>query len=174
MTNKHIFAKYLSLRKYVIFISLIVLIVTSIFRFNIELNYGLRLLHNLAIFLILFALLFEAIEVPFFINILNDKEGIIIETFFPNFKKNVVFKKQNIKTLRVPNNHKLYITKHKSNLSLKKSITLSIVDENGQKKVMKSFNTRWLGPDGLEQINDIVERHNFANHNFDSYKAYFL
>ncbi|MDA9970413.1 hypothetical protein N9E56_01115 [Flavobacteriaceae bacterium] len=171
MTNKHIFIKYLNLRKYVIFISLIVLIVTSIFRLGIELNYGLRLLHNLAIFLILFALLFEAIEVPFFINILNDKEGMIIETFFPNFKKNVVFKKQNIKALRVSNNHKLHITKHKSNLSLKIYIKLSITDDNGDQIVMKSFNTRWLDPDGLEQINDIVECHNFANHNFDSDKA---
>lgn len=171
MTNRNIFVKYLSLRKYVIFISLIVLILTSIFRLSIELNYGLRLLHSLAIFLILFVLLFEAFESPFFLKISNDKNGIVIETFFPNFKKNVVFKKQNIKALRVSNNHKLHISKHKSNLSLKKYITLSITDDNGDQIVMKSFNTRWLGPNGLEQINDIVECHNFANHNFDSDKT---
>jgi len=171
MTNRNIFVKYLSLRKYVIFISLIVLIVTSIFRLGIELNYGFKVLQNLSIFLILFTLFFEVFESPFFLRISNDKNGLVIETFFPNFKKNVVFRKQNIKILKIYCNHKLKKKKQLSFFSLKKSIILSVVDENGQQKVLKSFNTRWLGPNGLEKINDIVECHNFANHNFDSDKA---
>lgn len=168
MTNENIFVKYLKLRKYIIIASLIVLTTTSILSLSTILGHGFKVLQNLSIFLILFTLFFEVFESPFFLRISNDKKGIVIETFFPNFKKNVVFRKQNIKILKVYSNHKLKITKQLSFFSLKKSIILSVVDENGQQKVLKSFNLRWLGSNGFDQMYDIVECHNFSNHNSKS------
>lgn len=163
MTNENIFVKYLKLRKYIIIASLIVLTTTSIL--NTFFGHDFKILQNLSIFLILFTVFFEVFESPFFLKISNDKNGIFIETFFPNFKKNVVFRKQNIKILKVHSNHKLMITKQLSFFSLKKSIVLSVVDEKGQRKVLKPFNLRWLGSNGIDQMYDIVECHNFSNHN---------
>jgi len=169
VSNEIIFVKYLRFRKYIIFSSLIILIFSSVFRlYTEELSYGFKLAQNLSVFLILFTLFFETFESPFYLKISNTKNGVIIETFFPNFKKNVIFKPQNIKILKVPNNHKLHVTAHKCILSLKKYIVLTVIDNKGREVVFKPLNTRWLGLGGVAQIYDIVECHNFANDNSDS------
>ena len=169
MSNEIIFVKYLRFRKYIIFSSLIILIFSSVFRlYTEELSYGFKLAQNLSVFLILFTLFFETFESPFYLKISNTKNGISIETFFPNFKKNVIFKPQNIKILKVPNNHKLHVTAHKCILSLKKYIVLTVIDNKGREVVFKPLNTRWLGLGGVAQIYDIIECHNFANDNSDS------
>lgn len=169
MSNEIIFVTYLRFRKYIIFSSLIILISSSVFSlYTEELSYSFKLAQNLSGFLILFTLFFETFESPFYLKISNTKNGISIETFFPNLKKNVIFKPQNIKTLKVPNTHKLHVTAHKRILSFKKYIVLRVIDNKGHEMVFKSLNTRWLGSGGVAQIYDIAECHNFANHNPDN------
>ena len=169
MSNEIIFVKYLRFRKYIILSSLIILIFTSVYGLFVqELNYSFKLVQSLSVFLILFILFFETFESPYYLKISNNKNGVTIEAFFPNFKKNVIFKQQNIKTLKVSNNHKLHLTERKSILCLKRDILLKVIDNQGREVVFKPLNTRWLGLGGVTQIYDIVACHNFTNDNTDS------